>query len=246
MRPRTAGTPTPTPSEGLDGMIAGAGLPLSPRELAEPISRNSHRERLLASMARSCARKGFNATTTTDIVEGAKVSRATFYELFKDKEDCLHAAMELAVAEAASRVVPAYSADKPWATNVRNVVAAFLQLLAERPAYARMALVEARASGDRAAELYASSKQVAAALLDHGRGQAAESGQAPSSASRAALAAAESLITGQILSGNAERLPELLPDIVYITTIAYLGREEALAQYEAAERSLRKKAAGNG
>jgi AcrR family transcriptional regulator len=227
-------------------LISEAGLPLGREELAEPIPSNSQRERLLNSMARSCARKGFGATTISDIAEGAGVSKATFYELFKDKEDCLHAAMELALAEAAGRIVAAFSADKPWATNVRNAAAAFLELLAERPSYARMALIEAQASGERGAELYGAGKQVAAALLDRGREGPIPSDRVPSSATRAALAAAESLITAQILAGNTDRLGELLPDIVYITTIPYLGREEALAQYEAAERSLRRKAARGG
>jgi AcrR family transcriptional regulator len=244
MSPRPDGSSTPT--KGLEKLITEAGLPLGREELAEPMQSNSQRERLLDSMARCCARKGFGATTISDIVEGAGVSRATFYELFRDKEDCLHAAMELAIAEAAGRIVAAVSADRPWATNVRNAAAAFLELLAERPACARMALVEAQASGERAAALYGAGKQVAAALLDGGRGGPIDSDVVPSSATRAALAAAESLITGQILAGNTERLGELLPDIVYITTIPYLGREEALAQYEAAERSLRRKAARGG
>jgi AcrR family transcriptional regulator len=235
-----------TPSEDLGGLIAEAGLALGRDALAEPTASNSQRERLLDSLARSCAAKGFSATTISDIVEPAAVSRATFYELFADKEACLAGAMDLALAEAAARIVAAYSAEKPWATNIRKAAAAFLELLAERPAWARMALVEARASGGRAAELYASGKQVAAALLDRGRGEPVTSESVPSSATRAALAAAESLIVAQILAGNTERLAELLPDIVYITTIPYLGREEALAQYEAAERSLRRKAARGG
>ncbi len=234
------------PGEDLGGLIAEAGLALGRSALPEPTASNSQRERLLDSLARSCAGKGFSATTIADIVEGAAVSRATFYELFPDKEGCLAAAMDLALAEAAARIVAAYSAEKPWAVNIRKATAAFLELLAERPAWARMALVEARASGGRAAELYASGKQVAAALLDRGREGPIPSSPLPSSATRAAMAAAESLIVAQILAGNTERLGELLPDIVYITTIPYLGREEALAQYETAERSLRRKVARGG
>ncbi len=235
-----------TPNEDLGGLVAEAGLALGRGALAEPTASNSHRERLLDSMARSCASKGFSATTISDIVQGAGVSRATFYELFSKKEDCLAGAMDLALAEMASRIVAAYSAEKSWAINIRKASAAFLELAAERPAWARMALVESRASGGRAAELYTAGKQVAAALVDRGREGPISSGQVPSSATRAALAAAESLIVTQILAGNTERLPELLPDIVYITTVPYLGREEALAQYESAERSLRRRAASSG
>lgn len=224
------------PPDDLGGLIKEERLPSGRGDLAEPLIAHSQRERILVAMAESCARKGYGATTIADIVEAAGVSRATFYELFKDKEDCFHAAMELSLADAMGRIVEVYSPDKPWATMVRDAAAAFLDLLATRPAFARMALVEAPSTGDRAFELYASGKRVMQTLLDRGRDDPVEEQAIPSSAGRAALAAAESLVVGQILAGNTERLPELLPDIVYITTVPYLGQDEALRQSREAEK----------
>jgi hypothetical protein len=121
---------------------------------------------------------------------------------------------------------------------VRDAAAEFLDLLASRPDFARMALVEAPATGERAFQLYASGKRVLQSLLDRGRDDPVEEEAIPSSAGRAALSGAEALIVGQILAGNAERLRELLPDIVYITTVPYLGQEEALRQSREAEKLL--------
>jgi len=235
--------PSSTPSgnaspDDLGAVIAQEQLPAGIDNLPQPLVAHSQRERILTSMAASCAKKGYGAITIADICEHAGVSRATFYELFKDKEDCFHASMELALADAMGRIVAVYSPDKPWATMVRDAAAAFLDLLASRPAFARMALVEAPASGDRAFELYASGKRVLQSLLERGRDDPVEETAIPSSAGRAALSAAESLIVGQILAGNTKRLPELLPDIVYITTVPYLGQEEALRQSREAERSI--------
>ena len=70
-----------------------------------------------------------------------------------------------------------------------------------------MALIEAPASGERAFELYASGKRVLQSLLERGRDDPVEEEAIPSSAGRAALSAAESLIVGQILAGNTARLP---------------------------------------
>jgi AcrR family transcriptional regulator len=223
----------------LGGLLEQERLPAGLDDLPEPLIAHSQRERILIAMAESCAAKGYNATTIADIVEPAGVSRATFYELFKDKEDCFHAAMEVSLADAMGRIVAVYSPDKPWATMVRDAAAAFLELLASRPAFARMALLEAPSSGPRAFELYASGKRVLQSLLDRGRDDPVEEEAIPSSAGRAALSAAESLIVGQILAGNTERLPELLPDIVYITTVPYLGQEEALRQSRQAEKLVR-------
>ncbi len=229
---------SPATSGDLGGLIEKERLPAGREALAEPLIAHSQRERLLTSMARTCAEKGYVATTIADVCEPAGVSRATFYELFKDKEDCFHAAMELSLADAMARIVAVYSPDKPWATMVRDAAAAFLDLLASRPDFARMALVEAPSSGDRAFELYASGKRVLQSLLERGRDDPMEESAIPSSAGRAALSAAESLIVGQILAGNATRLRELLPDVVYITTVPYLGQDEALRQSREAERAM--------
>jgi AcrR family transcriptional regulator len=231
------GPPSASPTD-LDGLIEREQLPAGRQDLAEPLIAHSQRERILTAMAETCARKGYGATTIGDICETAGVSRATFYELFKDKEDCFQAAMELSLADAMGRIVAVYSPDKPWATMVRDAAAAFLDLLASRPTFARMALVEAPASGERAFELYASGKRVLQSLLDRGRDDPVEEKAIPSSAGRAALSAAESLIVGQILAGNTARLPELLPDVVYITTVPYLGQEEALRQSREAEKLI--------
>ncbi|HEX5763854.1 MAG TPA: TetR/AcrR family transcriptional regulator [Solirubrobacterales bacterium] len=211
----------------LDGLIEREHLPAGRHDLTEPLVAHSQRERILVAMSQSCARKGFGATTISDIVGPAGVSRATFYELFEDKEDCFQAAMELSLADAMERVVGAFSPEKPWTTLVRDSAAAFLDLLASRPAFARMALVEAPASGQRAFEMYAAGKRVLLTLLDRGREEAIEAG-IPASAARAAIAGAESLVVGQILAGNAKRLRELLPDVVYIMIVPYRGQEEAL------------------
>ncbi|HVY97267.1 MAG TPA: TetR/AcrR family transcriptional regulator [Solirubrobacterales bacterium] len=228
--------------DDLGGLIHREHLPSGRADLAEPVLAHSQRERILNAMAKACATKGFGATTIADIVEPAGVSRATFYELFKDKEDCLQASMELSLADAMGRIVEVYSPDKPWATMVRDAARTFLELLAARPDFARMALIEAPVAGGRSPEMYASAKRVLQALLDRGRGDPLEEEAIPSSAGRGALAAAEQLIVGQILAGNTERLPELLPDIVYIITIPYLGQDEALRQSREAEKLVRAEA----
>ena len=228
--------------DDLGGLIHREQLPRGRADLAEPIVAHSQRERILNAMAAACASKGFGATTIADIVEAAGVSRATFYELFKDKEDCLQASMELSLADTMGRIVEVYSPDKPWATMVRDAARAFLELLASRPDFARMALIEAPAAGGRSLEMYASGKRVLQALLDRGRSDPLEEEAIPSSAGRAVLAAAEQLIVGQILAGNTGRLPELLPDIVYIVTVPYLGHDEALRQSREAEKQLQAEA----
>src|SRR4051812_41066592 len=109
--------------DDIGGLIEQERLPAGRGDLPQPPVAPSQREPILMAMADSCAAKGFGATTIADICEPAGVSRATFYELFKDKDDCLQASMELSLADAMGRVVEIYSPDKPWATMVRDAAA---------------------------------------------------------------------------------------------------------------------------
>ncbi len=63
-------------------------------------TRTDQRSRLLAAIVEIVARDGFPDAKVADIVSCAGVSRATFYELFKNKEACLLAAQ----AELDSRI----------------------------------------------------------------------------------------------------------------------------------------------
>lgn len=218
-------------------------LPIGREALPQPLVPDSQRDRILNAMAEVCAAKGFGPTTIGDIVGRAGVSRATFYELFKDKEACLLATMELALADAMNQIAAGYSPDRPWALRVRDGAARLLDLLARRPAFTRVALIEAPAAGGRALEMYVTGRRVVEELLDRGRSEAVDKQALPASAGRGAIAAVEALIVGQILAGEGESLPQLLPDIVYIVTIPYLGQDEALRQSRAAAESLRARAA---
>jgi AcrR family transcriptional regulator len=187
----------------------------------------SDRDWLLIGAAESCAARGYEKTTIADICAAAGVSSRSFEAIFASRDDCLAAAMESVLDEAQRRIEAVWAPGKPWATTLRDAVAALLDLLAERPAFARMALVEAPAAGGRAAALYASGRADVLACVERGREQELEEPGIPDSAGRAALAGAEALIVGQILAGKAERLGKLAPDIVYLLTVPYMGRAKA-------------------
>ncbi len=55
-------------------------------------SKSPQRERLLAAFTELCAAAGYRDTTIAEVIANAGVSRATFYECFSDKDDCLLAA----------------------------------------------------------------------------------------------------------------------------------------------------------
>src|SRR3954468_19237775 len=58
------------------------------RGRAEMLARDP-RERILVAMYELVAKRGYRGTTIEHIVKRAGISRATFYEHFDDRDDCL-------------------------------------------------------------------------------------------------------------------------------------------------------------
>jgi AcrR family transcriptional regulator len=71
---------------------------------------SSQRDRLFEAMIAAVAEKGYGATTVADVIAGAGVSRATFYELFGDKEDCFIAAHDELIGRLMRYVTSAFEA----------------------------------------------------------------------------------------------------------------------------------------
>ncbi|HET8862301.1 MAG TPA: hypothetical protein VFM94_03525, partial [Solirubrobacterales bacterium] len=70
MSPAAPPNGNPAPAD-LGGLIEKEHLPAGRQDLAEPLIAHSQRERILVAMARTCASKGYNATTIADICEPA-------------------------------------------------------------------------------------------------------------------------------------------------------------------------------
>ena len=94
-------------------------------------------------MADTCAARGFAATTVTDVVAAAQLTRDDFYAIFRDEEDCFLATIDVILGEMMSLISGNYSADKAWFQVVHDTLAALAEYFAEHPNYAKVALLEA-------------------------------------------------------------------------------------------------------
>lgn len=107
------------------------------------------RSRLLAAVGQVCCEHGVANVTVALIVDCAGVSRRTFYELYRDGEDCLLAAFHDALERARERVLDAWSADGSWRERTRRCLIALLGLFDEDPVLAQLLVVESLAAGHR-------------------------------------------------------------------------------------------------
>ncbi|HEY6771384.1 MAG TPA: TetR/AcrR family transcriptional regulator [Solirubrobacterales bacterium] len=189
----------------------------------------SQRVRILRAMAEAAAERGYAGTTVAQVIEGAGVSRTTFYELFADKEDCFLAAIRDVVARATTAVAEARARPDEDLGSLGAGILALLEFFAAEPAYARLLVLESRNSTPRAVELYLSAVRATVSLI--GQGEFASDVPVSSAlAARAAYGGAETLISKHIENDRAESLPELLPQLVYCTLVPFRGVDEALGR----------------
>jgi AcrR family transcriptional regulator len=111
------------------------------------------RERLLRAVIAAVDVTGFRDVTVADIVRGARVSRAAFYAHFADKEDCFLAATRQGGLLMADRIVSATRKMPGEASAeelLRASITAYVEFLAEEPAFARAFYVDMPVAGPRA------------------------------------------------------------------------------------------------
>jgi AcrR family transcriptional regulator len=116
------------------------------------VRQDRQRARLFAAAAAVFARSGYADASAEAIAREAGMSKATFYEHFDNKEDCLIALFDAAIEEvlAEMRVAGDAHAHAEPVTRVRATIGAFLGALAGFPDQAQTLLVEVVGAGPRA------------------------------------------------------------------------------------------------
>jgi AcrR family transcriptional regulator len=196
------------------------------------IGARSQRRRIIEAMVSSCAEKSYPATTISDIVSRASISRTTFYKRFSGKRDCFDAAIDFCIEEVRA-VAGATRSDSDSAPEiVRKTTAAMLELMASRPALAQLLAGDAVSVDPAVVERY---RRLLIPELE-GLFQAGASTQ-PHTNPGLAFGSAQLLIFNQIAAGRSERLCELHPQIVYLALAPFAGHDEAVRQARLAKQS---------
>src|SRR5689334_20039095 len=116
-------------------------LPRGPHRLTRETVVESQRGRMLDAMAQAVAEKGYPATTVADVIAHAGVSRKTFYEHFRDKEDCFLAAYDTGVELLLGELRAAGDDTQDPLERARARTRAYLETLASEPAFARTFMI---------------------------------------------------------------------------------------------------------
>lgn len=145
-----------------------------PPEVRLPLQR----QRLLRAAAAEFAERGYAGASSESISRAARMSKATFYEHFANKEECILALFDRAaeVVMQAQAGAAASARDGDAVARMRAGTRAFLTALADHPEFAQTLLVEIIGAGPRAAAKRDQIMQAFADVLDAENAAAARRG----------------------------------------------------------------------
>ena len=214
--------------EELDPFGTGK-LPSGRHGLSREVVVRSQRERMVESMIAVVAMKGYTETTVADIISNAGVSRATFYEQFADKEDCFIAAYGAVMERLLAFVAQGFAIETDdWIVQIRSGIGNLLVYLAHNPVAARVGIVEGFGAGARARDRYQQAVSSFFPFLDAGRAHTPDPDRMPAQTARVIVGGVSALMFNEASEGNAANLPSLLPQMMYVVVVPYLGHEEAM------------------
>ncbi len=171
---------------------------------------------------------GYVNTSVEDIIVSAGVSRRTFYDNFRDKEDAFLAAYDGIVGSLTSHMHDAFAAADSFASRVRDSLAAFLAFLAREPRLAKFCIVEVFAAGPKAVErrravMRAFAQLIRTAAEDYGD----SSRRPPDLTADAIVGGVYEVVYSRVVAGESANVYELQQDLAYSIMVPYLGRVAA-------------------
>src|SRR5688572_8706591 len=107
----------------------------------------NQRERILSAVGDVASVAGYSDMTVEGVIVTAGVSRRTFYEHFKSKDEAFLAAFDAVLEQLFAAVRDAYGREQRAEARLSAALAAFLGFFAREPGFARMCIVEALAAG---------------------------------------------------------------------------------------------------
>lgn len=185
------------------------------------------RDRVIAAAIEIVGTDGYASLSVARLVQRSSVSRRTFYDLFRDREDCFLAAFEQTLAQARERVAAAYASQPDWLSGMRAALIEALDLIEQNPTAAKLCIVDALAAGRRVLASRAGVLDELAGVIDRAREQDEQAGALPLAG---AVAGGLAFALHAHLVAEAPPQTNLLGVLMAMIVLPYRGRAAARAQ----------------
>jgi AcrR family transcriptional regulator len=207
------------------------GRHLVPRDFVT----QNQRERMLLATAELVAERGYQKTTIELIAKTARVALVTFYEHFANKEECFLAAFDENVEAAKEVFAELLDTELAWPDQIAAGLEIFLEMVVAEQARAKLCIVESQAAGGAALARYQGLLESVAPKLREGRELNPRAARLPEGLEPAIAGGLAWLVHQRLVSGQADGLMELLPEMLQVTLTPYVGEVEAARAAEAAQ-----------
>ncbi len=201
-------------------------LPAGRHGLLRSFVAANQRERILAAVAQVAAELGYAEMSVEAIVVRAGVSRRTFYEHFKNKEDAFLAAYDAAVHQALTTVRRAYLSEDNALARLRAGIHAYLQLLASDPDTARMGVAEVLAAGPRAIARRAAALAAFAEIIEDNICDLVPSCRRPALTAETIVGGIYEVASSRILTDRTAELPAMADDLLVAVLMLDIDPQE--------------------
>lgn len=187
------------------------------------------RMRLMGAMLEAVGEQGYIATSVADVLRRAGVSRRTFYEHFSDKEDCYLQAYDHVAAILTEAVAEALQGHRRWQEAMRAGLDLFLRTIAENAAVSRAMLVEVLAVGPEGVRRRDASLMPFQQFFEMARELAPAEAVIPETVNETLVGGILETITARVMRDEADRVPELLDQLMFWGLVPFVGPVEANA-----------------
>ncbi len=204
----------------------------------KPMMETGRRTDLMRAMLFELARHGYQEASVERALAASGASPGEFETEFADKDACLLAAYDYLIGRVVMRATQNCELSEEWPERVRGGLAAVLDAVAAEP---EMATVMVRSfPGIRPSfyERYVELLERFLPFMREGREFSGLDEELPAEVELLAVGSAESIIFGELDAGRAERLPSLMPEILFSILVPFIGPERAADEMKSASAAL--------
>jgi AcrR family transcriptional regulator len=181
------------------------------------------RARMMGAALQAIDESGYGQFTVAQVIERAKVSRKTFYDVFEDRDDCFGALFEQALTRAESHVERACAGERSWRERMRAGLAAILGLIDSEPALARLCIVDALAANRRVMERREHALERLRGAVERGQDEREVRREPPGVTAEGVVGAVFAVVHSRLLQRSEQPYTDLLGQLMSIVVLPYLG-----------------------
>jgi len=185
------------------------------------------RDALFLAMLDELAERGYEEASVERARQAVAMSAGEFEAEFADKDDCLFAAYDWITEVVVEKASAGCDGSEPWPDRVRFGLERLLEQVAAQPQLAEVLTRSFPGIRPVAYERYVALLGRFVPFMHEGREYSGVDEELPREVELLAVGAAEAIIFGEVDAGRAERLPQMMPEILFSVLVPFMGPDRA-------------------